>query len=84
MELLAEYERGETEYLAPMCGLCRECSWPLEDDQSQPCRKCAAAGAKKAAGWGFLRRGARAVGGGGRDQGERLTVAPLVALRSTN
>ena len=44
MEFRASYERGETEFLPPMYGLCRECDWPLEDDQSQYCRKCVPAG----------------------------------------
>lgn len=64
LEFLADYERGETEYLAPMYGLCRECAWPLEGDRSQCCRKCTAVAAKKAARWGFVRGIVRSVRGG--------------------
>lgn len=43
LEFVDQYDRGETEYLPPIYGLCRECDWPLEDDQSEYCRKCAEA-----------------------------------------
>lgn len=49
LEFVAAYDRGETEFLPPIYGLCRDCGWPLEDDQPQRCRKCASAVAKKAA-----------------------------------
>jgi len=40
MEFVAQYDRGETDYVPPIYGLCRVCDWPLEDDQPEHCRKC--------------------------------------------
>lgn len=56
MEFVDRYERGETEYLAPMYGLCDTCAWPLEDRKSAVCRKCAAAVAARRGLVGRLRR----------------------------
>ena len=49
LEFLAEYESGETEFLPPMYGLCPDCGWPLEDDASRRCRKCAGSVGRKPA-----------------------------------
>lgn len=46
MEFVDRYDRGVTEYLAPMYGLCGTCAWPLEDRQSAVCRKCTALAAR--------------------------------------
>ena len=47
LEFMDRYDRGETEYLQPMYGLCQDCEWPLEDDEHEICRKCFAASAAK-------------------------------------
>lgn len=55
MEFMAEYESGATEFLPPIYGLCRGCGWPLEDDQPEYCRKCAAVTGRTTVGLGFRR-----------------------------
>ena len=56
LEFVTAYDRGETEFMPPIYGLCRTCDWPLEDDQPEFCRKCARQAAKTAARRGMLLR----------------------------